>query len=166
MKKKRKIKFSGKLKSYMQWPLFMVLFLMVMNLLVYFVNIKAGLIVSMFGVAYCIIALFLSLHYKPGIMNEMIYFATQYGQVQKKLLEEFEIPYALLDPDGRLIWMNNEFGRITGKDKKYRKNIQYIFPEIDSPVLPSKRNQNSIDLTFNDRDYHGTAPQDFCRDPG
>lgn len=154
MKKKRKIKFSGKLKSYMQWPLFMILFLLLMNVLIYLVNVKAGLIVSFFGVIYSATALFLLLHYKPSIMNEMIYFATQYGQVQKKLLEEFEIPYALLDPDGKLIWMNNEFGRVTGKDKKYRKNIQNLFPEIDTPVLPAKRSQNAIDIVHNGRDYH------------
>ena len=136
MKKKRKIKFSGKLKSYMQWPLFMVLFLMVMNLLVYLVNVKAGLIVSVFGVVYCFIAVFLSLHYKPGIMNEMVYFATQYGQVQKKLLEEFEIPYALLDPEGKLIWMKNELGLISCKFKYFLKIIDYIFPELVDPVMP------------------------------
>lgn len=154
MNGKKKIKFSGKLKSYMQWPLIMTIFLIIMNILVYCVNLKAGLVVSVFSVIYLIIALFLMLHFKPNIMNEMIYFATQYGQVQKKLLEEFEIPYALLDPDGKLVWMNYEFARVTGKDRNYHKNIQYLFPEIDSPVLPSKRNQNAIDLAFGGRDYH------------
>lgn len=152
--KKKKVKFSGKLRSYMQWPLLMMIFLLIMNILVYFINAKAGLLVSAFSIVYIIFAVILLLHYKPHIINEMIYFATQYGQIQKKLLEEFEIPYALLDPEGTVIWMNREFGRITGKDKKYHKNIQYLFPEIDTPVLPAKRDQNSLDLTCNDRDYH------------
>jgi c-di-AMP phosphodiesterase-like protein len=151
--KKKKVKFSGKLKSYMQWPLILVGFLVIMNLLVYLVNRKAGVVVSIFSLIYIVIAIFLLTHYKPNIMNEMIYFATQYGQVQKKLLDEFEIPYALLDPDGNFIWMNQAFGQITGKDKRYHKNIQNLFPEIDEPVLPTKRSHNSVELTFGSRDY-------------
>ena len=34
---------------------------------------------------------------KPVLVNELINFATQYGTVQKQLLNEFEIPYALVD---------------------------------------------------------------------
>ena len=92
MNGRKKVKFNGKLKSYMQWPLIMTVFLILMDFLVYCIDIKAGLVVSAFTVVYLIIALVLLLHYKPNIMNEMIYFATQYGQVQKKLLEEFDIP--------------------------------------------------------------------------
>lgn len=153
MNGRKKVKFNGKLKSYMQWPLIMTVFLILMDFLVYCIDIKAGLVVSAFTVVYLIIALVLLLHYKPNIMNEMIYFATQYGQVQKKLLEEFDIPYALLDCEGKLIWMNYEFGRIIGKDKAYHKNIQIPFPEIDPGMLPSKRSHNSVEITHNERDY-------------
>lgn len=79
--KKKKVKFSGKLRSYMQWPLLMMIFLLIMNILVYFINAKAGLLVSAFSIVYIIFAVILLLHYKPHIINEMIYFATQYGQI-------------------------------------------------------------------------------------
>ncbi len=151
---KKKIKFSGKLKSYMQWPIMMAVFLVFMNIVVYCVSVRAGLVVSGFIAFYVLIAMTLLFHYKPSIMNEMIYFATQYGQVQKQLLEEFEIPYALLDTQGKLIWMNREFGKITGKDKKYRKNIQNLFPSLDVSVLPRKKEANAVDITYNERDYH------------
>ena len=112
MKKNSKIKFSGKLKSYMQWPVVMVLFLVLMNITVYFVNTKAGILVSCFTALYVIMVLVMLFHYKPNIMNEMIYFATQYGQVQKTLLEEMCIrdrsgsvpdPLAKVRPRGRRV---------------------------------------------------------------
>lgn len=153
MKKNSKIKFSGKLKSYMQWPVVMVLFLVLMNITVYFVNTKAGILVSCFTALYVIMVLVMLFHYKPNIMNEMIYFATQYGQVQKTLLEEFAIPYALLDPDGKLIWMNREFSEITGKDKRYHKHILNLFPEIDTHVLPVQKEVSTVDITHEGRDF-------------
>ena len=54
---------------------------------------------------------------KPFLVNELINFATQYGTVQKKLLNEFESAYALVDYNGKLLWVNNQFTELTGKDK-------------------------------------------------
>lgn len=128
MKKKKKIQYSGKLKSYMQWPVIMVLFFLIMNVAVYFLDVKAGLVVSVFFVLYAVMVLVMRFHYRPSIMNEMISFATQYGQIQKTLLNEFSIPYAILDIDGRVIWMNEAFCKVVGKDKQYRKSIGGLFP--------------------------------------
>ena len=46
MNGRKKVKFNGKLKSYMQWPLIMTVFLILMDFLVYCIDIKAGLVVS------------------------------------------------------------------------------------------------------------------------
>ena len=54
---------------------------------------------------------------KPLLINEMITFATQYGSVQKQLLNEFEIPYALVDYNAKVLWVNEQFTEITGKSK-------------------------------------------------
>lgn len=150
---KNKVKFGGKLNSYMQWPFLMLFFLVVMNVTVYFVDLKAGILVSVFSVLYLVVLLGLQMHYKPSIMNEMIYFASQYGQIQKKLLEDFSIPYALLDPEGKLLWMNRELSKITGKDKRYHKNILNLFPEIESHLLPTKEEETTVELTHEGRDY-------------
>ena len=93
MKKKKKIQYSGKLKSYMQWPVIMVLFFLIMNVAVYFLDVKAGLVVSVFFVLYAVMVLVMRFHYRPSIMNEMISFATQYGQIQKTLLNEAAIVF-------------------------------------------------------------------------
>ena len=34
-------------------------------------------------------------------MKELVSFAAEYGQVQRQMLEEFSIPYGLLDIDGK-----------------------------------------------------------------
>ena len=83
------------------------------------------IIVIYFGIAWMLCA-----GSQKDIFGELVTFATQYGQIQRKLLKTFHIPYALLDENGRLLWMNEAFMEVTGKEKDYHKSITTIFPQI------------------------------------
>ena len=72
---------------------------------------------------------------KPILMNELIDFATQYGTVQKRLLIEFEVPYAVMDATGKLLWMNRQFEALSEKNKGYHKSITTIFPQITRELM-------------------------------
>ena len=147
-----KIKIKGHLKFYMQWPVILSILLIVMDALVFSVSVKAGTLVSIFLAAYILVVVFLYFHSKTMIMNELISFATQYGQVQKTLLNEFAVPYALLDYNGKILWMNEAFATLTGKNKRYRKAISCVFPEIAGDKLP-KQEDKEVDIRYNERDY-------------
>lgn len=147
-----KIKIKGQLKFYMQWPAVLSILLILMDVLVFTVSVKAGTLVSIFLVAYILVVVFLYFHSKTMIMNELISFATQYGQVQKTLLNEFAVPYALLDCNGKILWMNEAFSALTGKNKRYRKAISTLFPEIAGDKLP-KKEEKEVRVQFNERDY-------------
>lgn len=151
--KKNKMKYKGKLKSFLQWPVVFLAVLAAMNILIYMTSVQAGLLVSIFLGLYLVLTIVLVFRYKPLILNEMISFATQYGQVQKTLLDEFSIPYALLDADGRMIWMNEEFSKTIEKDKSYRKNIQTLFPEIHSGTMPGLQGVKELEVHYGDRDF-------------
>lgn len=114
---KDKIKLKGQLKSYMRWPLILTLVLIAMNVIMYLVSLKAGAVATGFTAFYVAVAVLLYFQKRPSILNELISFATQYGQVQKNLMQNFALPYALLDADGRVLWMNDEFLFLTGKEK-------------------------------------------------
>ncbi|HIT88947.1 MAG TPA: DHH family phosphoesterase [Candidatus Merdenecus merdavium] len=150
---KNKIKMSGQLMIYIKWPIFLTMLLVIMNVCIYFVSVKAGLIMTMFVGVYLLITLILYFYNRPLIMNELISFATQYGQIQKTLLKQFEIPYGLLDTDGKIMWMNKEFQHVTGKDKNYRKSITSIFERVTKEKLPVKETQSNIHVSYNERDY-------------
>ena len=147
-----KIKIKGHLKFYMQWPVILSILLIVMDALVFSVSVKAGTLVSIFLAAYILVVVFLYFHSKTMIMNELISFATQYGQVQKTLLNEFAVPYALLDYNGKILWMNEAFATLTGKNKRYRKAVSCVFPEIAGDKLP-KQEDKEVDIRYNERDY-------------
>ena len=107
---------------------------------------------SIFIAAYILIVVFLYFHSRAVIMNELISFATQYGQVQKTLLKEFIVPYALLDYNGKILWMNDAFAALSGKSRRYRKSVTNLFPELTKDKLP-RENEAEATFQYEEKDY-------------
>ena len=47
-----------------------------------------------------------------------------------KLLRDLDLPHALLDENGKIIWTNIAFEKAVDKEKGYRKSITSLFPSI------------------------------------
>lgn len=148
---KKNIKLKGNLKNYMYWPLILTALLVLMNIPLYWVSKEAGAMASLFIVIYFIVVIFAYNFNKPALINELINFATQYGTVQKKLINELEIPYALLDYNGKILWVNEMFTEITGKDKRYHKSISTLFPVLTKEIVQQDEEFKNIDVTYEDR---------------
>ena len=106
MKEKQKIRVKGQLRTYMQWPAILGILLMGMNVWIYRMDRKAGLVMSAFVLLYIIMVVILYVYTRTMLMKELVEFATQYGIVQNTLLKELAVPYAILLDDGKVIWMN------------------------------------------------------------
>ena len=115
-----KVKFKGPMKHFMRWPLYLSVLVVLLDLLVFIVSVKAGILVSVGTVIYIFIAVQLFRYHKPLIINDMIAFANQYDVVEKRMLEELALPYAIMDMEGRMIWSNRIFSEITGRDQFYK----------------------------------------------
>ena len=150
---KQKVKYGGKLKLYLQWSWYLTVMLIVMNILVYVVNVKAGFLVSVFVALYGLSVGFIYQYYKPRILREMTSFAAQYAQVQKIILQEFMVPYAILDVDGNILWMNEAFSKAVGKDTNYRRNIATVIPHINRNVLPQKEEEKEVEIQIGNQDF-------------
>ena len=144
---------GGQLGNYMYWPLLLTILIFVMDVPLYCFDRKAGICVSIFGILYFAIVLALYLANKSMVRNEVINFATQYGIVQKKLLNEFEVPYALLDYNSKILWMNEAFSAVTEKDKKYHKSIATVFPSITREMLEKNDGKSDFQVEWKDRFY-------------
>ena len=142
---KNTVKLKGRMKSYLQSSLYLGFLLAVVDVLVYMLDYRAGLVVTAFLIFYFAIALSMMLYNKPVIMNELISFATQYGQIQRRLLRDLELPHALLDDAGKIIWTNIAFERLTHQEKGYRKSISTLFPTITKDILPGQGKDDEIE---------------------
>ena len=147
------IKLKGKLATYMRWPFILTILLVAMDVLLYSVSWKAGGIGTVFTAVYLLLGILLYFHRRPVLLNELISFATQYGQVQKSLMKNFALPYALLDAEGKILWMNDEFLYLTGKDQKYRRFIGNIFPEVTMNKLPLPEEVRDFEVAYQDHDF-------------
>ena len=150
-----KLKLKGHMKAFMRWPLILSALLIVLNILVYCVSVKAGLVVSAGVLIYVGIAVVVLRCHKPFIVNELIAFANQYDSLEKRILEELALPYAIMDMNGRMIWSNKVFAELTGKDQFYKKNISTIFPDVTADKLPvaDKKEISEISTQFGEKIY-------------
>ena len=150
-----KLKLKGHMKAFMMWPLTLSALLIVLNILVYCVSVKAGLVVSAGVLIYVGIAVVVLRCHRPFIVNELIAFANQYDSLEKRILEELALPYAIMDMNGRMIWSNKVFAELTGKDQFYKKNISTIFPDVTADKLPvaDKKEISEISTQFGEKIY-------------
>lgn len=140
---KNHISYKGQLKIYMGWPIYLSILLILMQIPIYLWDQRAGYALTAYTVVYLVTVIIIYYSSKPRMANEIISFATQYAAVQKRLLNEFEIPYALLDYSGKLLWSNEQFSELTGVDKNYHKSITTLFPTITREFLQkTEENQN------------------------
>ena len=152
---KNSVKLKGRLKSYLQSSLYLGFLLIAVDVLIYVIDYRAGLVLSCFIIFYLAIILSLMFYNKPIIINELVSFATQYGQIQKRLLRDLELPHALLDDSGKIIWTNIAFEEAVHKEKGYRKSITSLFPSITRDRLPGhiEEDETAFDVTFEERNY-------------
>ena len=127
--------------------------LVLMIIPMYFYQKEAGLAISVFTVVYCIVVTVSFHRSKPYFMNELINFATQYGTVQKKLLNEFDVAYALIDYNGKILWVNEKFTELTGKDKDYHRSITSVFSHITREIIQKNKTESQLHIGWDGREF-------------
>ena len=149
-----KIKFKGRLGVFFYWPVIIAVIMLVLNLGLYGYDVKSAAFVSFFIIIYTVSTAIIYAVNTKHIVHEVVGFATEYSTVQKKLLNEFEIPYVLLDSAGKVMWLNEKFEQMTGVDKKYHKSITSIFPAITKEFLQRSEDSTEIKVSHEEHAYH------------
>ena len=85
-KNKTKIRIRGALRTYLHITIYLGILLALVNLGIYLLDYRAGLVLSCFVLLYFAITMYLFLRNKSVILNELVSFATEYGQIQRQLL--------------------------------------------------------------------------------
>jgi len=152
---KHNIKLKGKLRNFVRLPILLSALLVLMDIPMYYFDKKAALYMTAFTVIYIAISTVVCYLTKPVLVNELISFATQYGTVQRKLLNEFEVPYVLMDYSGKVLWVNEQFTELTGKTKAFHKSITSIFPSITREMIQKQEDDSDIDISWKEKIYRG-----------
>lgn len=151
--KKSQIKLKGKLKIMLQASMYLGIVLSFVDVLLYFFDVKSGLILSGYLVLYFGIIVVLRNYSSATLTGELISFATQYGSIQKVLLEQLELPYAILDNQGHVLWMNELFEEVSHKETDYHKSITSIFPSLTKEKMPKEEDYTETEIEYEDSHY-------------
>lgn len=151
--KERDVRLKGQLKIYMYWPIIMTVVLIAMNLWMYKVDRKAGVVMSVFVIIYAVMVGGLYFYKRSLILADMIQFSTQYRGIQNTLLQELTVPYAILLEDGKILWRNKLFAEIFS-DQKREKYMYKLIPELGQRVIPhGDVDHVELEVKYRDRDY-------------
>lgn len=152
-KQEKSFRPSGRLNSVFVWPIALGILLIIIDFILYFINIPAASVVAVFTFVYICVCAFMILYFRPRIIKEIIEFSSNYSQVQRQLLYDLSIPYCLLDNKGNILWMNAAMQHCISKKNDYNKNISTIIPELSTNVFRNFDDYKEVRVALNDRDY-------------
>ncbi|SDB01667.1 DHH family phosphoesterase [Eubacterium oxidoreducens] len=156
---------TASLRAHVRWPLQVVIIFVVADIISYFLSPYAGAVGSIAIGIYLVFTIPAYIRSKKQIQELLVEFATHYGTMQKRLLNEFEVPYALLDENGKILWMNKKFQETSGRARTYHKSINAIIGTITKEWL-QRENVYTMEQHINlgDRDYRASIQKVFMQE--
>lgn len=129
------IRLEKKIKRMLRLPIWFGALFVVMAVIGHIIEPKYDMafVTVVLGYVICSVAFYLGSTY--FLRRQMVEFGIGYGVLQKEILNRLDTPYALLDQDAKILWVNDEFQKLTGKEKTYHKGICNVFPEINKEWL-------------------------------
>ena len=143
---------QGTLRSYLRWPLLLTPLLLAMNVHVYFLDVKAGAVMTIYVLLYTIIA-FLLLYYKRGqLLKDIVTYAIRFNNTTKRLANDLDIPVLIADYAGNCLWFNKSFRRQFCNEGINRKfAVDSVIPNLTVETYPKTYEQNS-EIHFHNED--------------
>ena len=148
-----KTKIKGQLGLYLQWPLFLGILVILTNIAVAAFSAAAGLTMSIFTLLYFVTAVFLYAYKRKKLLADLIEFSADYAWVQKRLLSDLDLPYAMVDETGRLLWMNERFAELIKEEKGGNRTLLTLFPDITKEELSGIEESVSLHTSFRESKY-------------
>ena len=138
-------------------PVFMSIGLLVATVYLNGFSSHMGVIAIALLVVFIIVSLILYFSLMPHLSALLTDYSLKQGKIQKELLHELEIPYAILDTDGHIMWANNMFHDTIGvaRDKRIKKSVDAYFTELLPEIIDGSESVD-INVNYEDRKYRAS----------
>lgn len=133
---------KGTLKSYLRWPLLLGILLIAMNLQIYTIHIRAGVIMSAYIFIYLVIAALLYFFKRGAVLRDLVDYSMRFHVTVNKLAADLDIPLSILDISGTCIWDNKKFRELFCSDLSKSYQITDAIPALGKEYLPEKPDDN------------------------
>lgn len=143
---------QGKTSVYLKMPIYLCILLFGINAWAYTRDVVFGILLSGVITIYLLVTILIYRYIKNRYLQELVDFAVDYTQVQKRLIKDLELPYGLLDKTGRFLWTNNSFKEIA-TDIEF-KQVSDVFREVSEDEFQFiETNQKTYNIVYNERYY-------------
>lgn len=141
---------------YLQMPLYVIALFVLCDIWMLTVSVVAGIVGIIFTAVYSVVVIVL--YISSRVSSEAAYAnrAMENGRVQKDLIREFPIPYAILDKTGRIAWANDEFAHITNTSKRklMRLTAMQVFEGLPHEMIPGECDEPvHADIEYDGKEY-------------
>lgn len=150
---KHRMRLRGNLKTYLRWPLFFGILLILMTIQLFSVSVRSGVVGIGYTILYLMIAGLINFSGRRKLKKDLIEFATNYGEMQMRMMKTLTVPFAILSEDGHMLWGNDEFVSVIVNKKAARRNIANIFEEITLDSLPDSDEVKVVHVRTEDKYY-------------
>ena len=123
------------LRSYLRWPMIPAVLSILAACCAFFFDRRAGMAVAVFALitfAFCLRLLFSA---RKNVMKAVVNFAVATDELQKRLSDDMDVPYAFVDRGGMILWQNRAMKTLLKDQKKNPKNVEEMFPEFSLTEL-------------------------------
>lgn len=151
MKEDKKVK--DILQKYMQWPIVLAVLVICGNVAAALVSVHAGAVMTVFTALYLVCAFVLFWYGKKKIMTGLVSYAAEYSLTQRQLFSSMDLPYAIADTDGRILWMNRAFLAVVKEEKSARRVLSLLFEEITEEFLEKAGRSAEVHCTYGEFKY-------------
>lgn len=151
MKEDKKVR--NILQKYMQWPLVMAILVVCGNVAAALVSVHAGAVMTVFTALYLICVFVVYWYGKKKIMTGLVSYAAEYFQTQKQLFSSMDLPYAVADTDGKILWMNRAFYALVKEEKSSHRSLPLLFEEVTEEFLEKAEHSAEVHSTYNESKY-------------
>ena len=138
---------------YLKWPLIMAAFVLIMNLLLAALSPETAVFMGAFTLIFGLAAIWIYYYSRRGLFGGLVSFAQGFDNVQKRLMNDMNLPYVICDTNGYIIWTNGAFNEMLDEEHVTASNIQAIFPDISRGRLIGQDDTAFIHSAFGDRRY-------------
>ena len=136
----------------MRWPLVLSALLVLLNLVLFAVDVKAALIMLLFSGIFVAASLVLYFYSRKALYTGMVGFAQGFSSTESQMLDDMSSAAAICDPSGYLIWTNRSFEEQFLSEHRF-SHIQAVFPDITKDILTELDSQGVIHSSYDDRRY-------------
>ena len=152
-------KIRGTLRSYLRWPLLLGILLILMNLQIYLISLKAALIMSAYVAIYLIIAVLLYYFKRGALLHDLVDYSMRFHVTVNTVASELDIPVAIIGPDFRCIWENKQFHKRFSPGKKRKYHITDAIPALVEESFPVSTDTNGEMHFHNEETYYKAVLQ-------